>query len=64
MTLTQDQVPWGAASMLLRQHGERAASVAAARVEELEQVGDAGGAAMWKKIASYLTKLSPPDRVS
>lgn len=64
MTLTPDQVPWGAASMLLRQHGERAASVAAARVEELERVGNAGDVAMWKKIASCLTKLSPPDCLS
>lgn len=64
MTLTQDQMPWGAASMLLRQHGERAASVAAARVGELERADDADGAAMWKKIASCLTKLSPPDRLS
>lgn len=61
MTLTQDQVPWGAASMLLRQHGERASSVAAARVAEMERAGNTDGVAMWKKIASCLTKLSPPD---
>lgn len=41
MTLTPDQVPWVAASMLLRQHGERAASVAAARVEEMERASNA-----------------------
>jgi len=64
VTLTLDQVPWGAASMLSRQHGERAASVAAARVEELERAGDADGAAMWKKIARCLAKLSPPNCLS
>ena len=64
MTLTQDQVPWGAASMLLRQHGDGAASIAAARVAEMERAGDADGTAMWKKIASCLAKLSSPDRLS
>lgn len=58
MTLTQAQVPWGAASMLIRTHGEDAKAHADRRISELTAIGDVDGVAMWKKIANCINQLS------
>lgn len=58
MTLTQEQVPWGAASMLIRAHGDQAKAFADMRISVLTVIGDVDGATMWKKIANCIGQLS------
>jgi hypothetical protein len=58
MTLTQEQVPWGAASMLIRTHGDHAKAYANKRISALTAIGDVDGVAMWKKIANCINQLS------
>ena len=58
MTLTQEQVPWGAASMLIRSHGDEAKMHADRRISELTAIGDGQGVAMGKKIACCINALS------
>ncbi|WP_311271203.1 DUF6961 family protein [Sphingobium sp. WCS2017Hpa-17] len=58
MTLTDEQVPWGAASMFIRTHGDHANAYAEKRISALTAIGDADGVTMWKKIASSLNQLS------
>jgi hypothetical protein len=48
----------GAASMLIRIHGDHAMSFANKRICALTAVGDVGGAAMWKKVANCINQLS------
>ncbi|WP_242443432.1 hypothetical protein [Sphingobium sp. LB126] len=57
MTLTQKQIPWGAASMLLRSHGDQAKAFADNRIAELSALGDENGVAMWKTIAGCIDQL-------
>ncbi|OAN54295.1 hypothetical protein A7Q26_24125 [Sphingobium sp. TCM1] len=56
--MTQEQVPWGAASMLIRTHGDHAKAYADQRISELTAIGDVDGVAMWKKIANCINQLS------
>lgn len=58
MTLTQEQVPWGAASMLIRTHGDQAKAYADMKISALAAIGDVDGATMWKKIANCIGQLS------
>jgi len=46
MTLTQEQIPWGAASMLLWHHADQAQIIAAQRIFELSALCDRTGAAI------------------
>lgn len=57
MTLTEDQVVWGAAAMLLRRHGRRAPDLVAKRITALAADGDEVGAAMWMVIARRLDQM-------
>ena len=56
MALT-DQELWGAASMVLRQHGELAPVFVAERIGALALEGDAASVAVWQKIARKLEQL-------
>ncbi len=58
MTLTQEQVPWGAASMLIRAHGDQAKAYADMRISALTEIGDVDGATMWKKMANCIGQMS------
>ncbi|WP_186378791.1 hypothetical protein [Sphingobium sp. B2] len=46
MTLTQVQIAWGAASMLIRRHGNQAEAHAESRISELTAIGDDEGIRM------------------
>lgn len=46
MTLTQEQIAWGAASMLLWHHADQAQIIAAQRIAELSAMCDQTGAAI------------------
>lgn len=58
--MTRDQELWGMASMLLRQHGERAPVVVAERIGQLASEGQTGGVALWKEVAWRLGQLLRP----
>ncbi|WCP13292.1 hypothetical protein sphantq_01715 [Sphingobium sp. AntQ-1] len=58
MTLTQEQISWGAASVLIRRHGEEAKIHADSRISELTAIGDDQGIAIWNKIACCINVLS------
>ncbi|NML88784.1 hypothetical protein HHL26_06845 [Sphingobium sp. TB-6] len=55
--MTRDQELWGMASVLLRQHGDRAPVVVAERIGQLASEGKAEGVAMWKEVARRLERL-------
>lgn len=57
MTLTQEQIAWGAASMLIRRHAGQAEAHAESRILELTAIGDDEGIRMWKKIACCINQL-------
>lgn len=59
--MNRDQELWGMASMLLRQHGERAPVVVAERIGQLASEGEGEGVALWKEVAWRLERLSAPD---
>lgn len=61
MTLTQEQIPWGAASMLLRHHGDQAPMIAAQRISELSALADEAGVAMWKKIVTCIAQMTSDE---
>lgn len=54
---TEEQVLWGAAQMLLRRHGDRAADMVAERIRSLRAEGDVLGCAMWQAIENCLDQL-------
>jgi hypothetical protein len=58
MPLTEDQVTWGAASMLIAKHGDDAGKLAAERIAALALQGDFVGSALWKAIANCIEQLS------
>lgn len=58
MPLTQEQVPWGAASMLIRRHGDQAQMIAVQRISELSALDDQDGVAMWKKIVTCIAQMT------
>lgn len=58
MTLTQEQISWGAASMLIRSHGDEEKMNADRRISELAAIGDDQGVAPGKKIGCCINMLS------
>ncbi|KKW92937.1 DUF6961 family protein [Sphingobium chungbukense] len=59
--MTRDQELWGMASMVLRQHGDRAPVVVAERIGQLASEGKAEGVALWKEVARRLEQLTGQD---
>jgi hypothetical protein len=57
MSLSEDQLLWGAASMLLRRHGENAPKKVAERIGVLAMENDETGIALWKAVAQRLNDL-------
>ena len=55
--MTQDQLLWGAVSMLMKQHGEHAPRKLAERIGALAVAGDMAGVAMWKDIARRMDMM-------
>ena len=55
--MTDDDVAFGAAMMLLRQHGDRAPLKVAGRIGELALDGDQEGVRMWRQIASKMDQI-------
>lgn len=49
------------ASMVLRQHGDRAPVVVAERIGQLASEGKAEGVALWKEVARRLEQLTGQD---
>lgn len=50
---------WRSATLLLREHGQAGAWVAAvSRVRELDQAGDHDGVAVWNRIVDAVEELS------
>lgn len=62
--MTRDQELWGMASMVLRQHGDRASVVVAERIGQLASEGQAGGVALWKEVAWRLDQIRQAQGVS
>lgn len=60
--MTRDQELWGMASVLLRQHGDRAPVVVAERIGQLASEEKAEGVAMWKEVARRLEQLMGPPK--
>lgn len=52
--MTRDEELFGAALMLARRHGQEAAFVAAARIEEFLQADEAEAVALWEDIAQRI----------
>ena len=52
--MTRDHELWGMASMILRQHGDRAPVVVAGRIGQLASEGKEEGVALWKEVAIRL----------
>lgn len=48
------------ASMILRQHGDRAPVVVAERIGQLASEGQDGGVTLWKEVAWRLDQLTRP----
>ena len=61
--MTEDQVLWGAASMLLKRHGVDAPRKVAERIGELALEDDAAGIALWTEIARRMDEImkTPPQ---
>ncbi|CAN5407064.1 hypothetical protein BH11PSE5_BH11PSE5_16970 [soil metagenome] len=55
--LTEEQVLWGAAAMMLKQHGDKAPQRVAERIGALALENDAAGMALWKEIARRLNEM-------
>ncbi|MDT7532426.1 hypothetical protein OVY48_03125 [Sphingobium sp. SA2] len=55
--MTQDQLLWGAVSILMKQHGEHAPRRVAERIGALAVAGDMAGVAMWKDIARRMDMM-------
>lgn len=49
--ITEEQVLWGAVSMLMKRHGDDAPRKVAERIGSLALEGDMVGIALWKEIA-------------
>jgi hypothetical protein len=58
--MTRDQELWGMASMLIRQHGDRAPVVVAERIVWLASKGEGEGVALWQAAARRLEQLMAP----
>jgi len=55
--MTRDQELWGMASMVLRQHGDRAPVVVAERIGQLTSEGKGEGVALWKEVARRVDQM-------
>jgi hypothetical protein len=55
--LTEEQILWGAVSMLMKQHGDEAPRKVAARIGKLAADGDMAGVALWKEIARRMDSM-------
>ena len=55
--MNRDHELWGMASMLLRQHGNRAPVVVAERIGQLASEGKAEGVALWREVAIRLDRM-------
>jgi hypothetical protein len=53
---------WRAANILVKQHGENAALVAAQRADELLAQGDIEGEIVWKQITAAVSELQRKER--
>ncbi|WP_246587241.1 DUF6961 family protein [Stakelama flava] len=53
----EDWELWGAATMVVRQHGDRAPAFVAERIGVLALAGDSRGMDTWKRIASRVAQL-------
>jgi hypothetical protein len=57
-----DRDVWTAAGMLVKEHGEHAAIVAAQRANEFMSKGDMDGRRLWMRITKTAASLiDPPD---
>lgn len=63
MRLTEEQVIWGAASMLLKRYGDEAPVKVAERIGELALSGDELGCALWKAIAHRMNQMLHSSQV-
>lgn len=61
--LTEEQVLWGAAAMLLKHYGDKAPQRVAERIGALALENDAAGMALWKEIARRMDEMirTPPQ---
>jgi len=55
--MTSDLDIWRTANILVKQHGDDAAIVAAQRADELLERGDLEGQRVWKRIVSAVREL-------
>jgi hypothetical protein len=53
---------WRAANLMLKQHGEDAAIVAAQRADKLLASGDIEGEIVWKRIVAAINELQRRER--
>lgn len=58
MPLTEEQITWGAASMLIEKHGTAAGKIAAERIAALAEEGDELGSALWRAISTCIEQLN------
>ena len=62
--MTSDLDIYRAANELIKQHGEDAPIHAAMRADELLEVGDVDGQAVWKRVLAAIDELLSEDRPS
>ena len=55
--MTEEQVLWGAVSMLMKQHGDEAPRKVAERIGSLAMEGDMAGVALWREIARRMDTM-------
>lgn len=60
--MTRDEELWGAASMILKQHGERARVHVVTQLGHFAAENDEGGLAIWQEIAWRLEQLIQKDQ--
>jgi hypothetical protein len=61
--LTEEQIFWGAASMLLKRHGDRAPLKVTERIGTLLEQGDDAGVRVWREIAWRMYQMSNNSEV-
>ena len=57
MTMTEDQVMWGAAVMLIKQHGDLAPVKVAERIGQVAMQGDDEGVVVWRAVAAHMDAI-------
>jgi hypothetical protein len=56
---------WRVANLMLKRYGNEAEAESARRADELWEVGDAGGVAVWRRVTGVVRQLvnvTPPGR--